>query len=51
MNEEIRYMDTQSYVDDLTDRTYIPIRYVAEALGFRVDWKQGDIENIITINK
>lgn len=51
VNGEIRYMDTQSYVDDLTDRTYIPIRYVAEALGFRVDWKQGDIENIITINK
>lgn len=43
-------MDTQSYVDDLIDRTYIPILYVTEALGFRVDWKPGDTENRITVN-
>lgn len=51
VNGEVKYMDTQSYVDDTTDKTYIPIRYVAEALGFRVDWQSGDIENRITINK
>lgn len=44
-------MDTQSYVDDLIDGTYILIRYVAEALGFYVDWSPGDTENRITINK
>lgn len=49
VNGETKYMDTQSYVDSMTSKTYIPIRYVAEALGFSVDWQPGDMENLITI--
>lgn len=49
VNGEMKHMDTQSYVDSITNKTYIPIRYVAEALGFTVDWQPGDMENTITI--
>ena len=31
------YMDTTSQIVD--DRTYIPLRYVAEALGYNVEWE------------
>lgn len=51
INEEVKYMDTESYIDSLTERTYIPIRYMAEAFGYKVDWNAGDKENIITIKK
>lgn len=44
-------MDTVSYIDDNLGRTYIPIRYAAEGLGFSVDWIPGDIENTISIHK
>ncbi len=44
-------MDTVSYVDENINRTYIPIRYAAEGLGFTVDWIPGDIENTISIHK
>ncbi len=44
-------MDTSAYVDESIGRTYIPIRYAAEGLGFTVDWIPGDIENTISIHK
>ncbi len=44
-------MDTASYVDESIGRTYIPIRYAAEGLGFTVDWIEGDSENTISIHK
>ncbi len=48
----VRYeMDTASYVDENISRTYIPIRYAAEGIGFTVDWIPGDIENTISIHK
>ena len=35
----VRYeMDVPSYIDSSLGRTYIPIRYAAEGLGFTVDW-------------
>lgn len=51
INGTTNYMDTQSYIDPVTNKTYIPIRYVAEALGFTVDWQPGDKENTIIIKK
>lgn len=44
-------MDIKSYIDNSIGRTYIPIRYAAEGLGFTVDWIEGDTENIIKIYK
>lgn len=44
-------MDTKSYIDESIGRTYIPIRYAAEGLGFTVDWIEGEAENIIAIYK
>jgi hypothetical protein len=42
-------MDTISYIDNSIGRTYIPIRYAAESLGFTVEWKEGETENTISI--
>lgn len=44
-------MDTTTYIDNSLGRTYIPIRYAAEGLGFTVDWIEGEAENIIAIYK
>lgn len=44
-------MDVFSYIDASIGRTYIPIRYAAEGLGFTVDWIEGDLENTIDIYK
>ena len=44
-------MDTKAYVDESIGRTYIPIRYAAEGLGFTVDWIEGKLENVIDIYK
>lgn len=44
-------MDTFSYIDDSIGRTYIPIRFAAEGLGFIVDWIEGDTENTISIHR
>lgn len=51
VNGTIHEMDTRSYVDNSIGRTYIPIRYAAEGLGFNVDWIEGDTENTIKIYK
>lgn len=44
-------MDTVAYIDTAIGRTYIPIRYAAEGLGYTVDWVEGKIENTIKIHK
>ncbi len=50
INDEKHFMDTTSYISN--DRTYIPIRFAAEALGFSVGWDSTTSENkvIITTN-
>lgn len=47
VNGEKYYMDTTSYISN--GRTYIPIRFAAEALGFTVEWESTSVENIISI--
>lgn len=47
INGEIHYMDTVSYISD--GKTYIPIRFAAEALGFTVEWESKATENVISI--
>ena len=42
-------MDVPSYIDNSIGRTYIPIRYAAEGLGFTVDWVEGSSEDTIYI--
>ena len=44
-------MDAVSYVDEGINRTYIPLRFAAEGLGFKVDWFDNPTEELITINK
>lgn len=40
-------MDVNAYVD--TDATYVPIRYAAEALGYKVDWVPSAENDVIAI--
>lgn len=47
INGEIHHMDTTSYISN--GRTYIPIRFAAEALGFTVEWESTSVENKISI--
>lgn len=47
INGEKYDMDTTSYISN--GKTYIPIRFAAEALGFTVEWEAGSAENIISI--
>lgn len=44
-------MDAVTIIDNLTQSTYIPLRYMAEALGFEVKWTGAHTENIITVTK
>ncbi|MCI5892096.1 MAG: copper amine oxidase N-terminal domain-containing protein [Clostridiales bacterium] len=38
VNDKSIQMDTSAIIKD--DRTYIPVRFVAEALGLTVEWIQ-----------
>ncbi len=51
VNGQKHTMDVPSYIDNSIGRTYIPIRYAAEGLGFTVDWIEGTTENTIKIYK
>ncbi len=33
-------MDTAAYIDDTEDRFYVPIRFLAEAMGYTVGWDE-----------
>ncbi len=46
VNNEIKTMDTKAIIKD--DRTFVPIRYVAEGLGAKVGWNDGTKTVIIT---
>lgn len=49
LNGERHLMDAVSIIDTLTQSTYVPLRYIAEALGFEVNWTGGYTENTIMI--
>ena len=51
VNGVAKQMDTAAFVDESLGKTYIPLRYAAEGLGFKIDWKSGDHEDTITISK
>ena len=44
-------MDTVPYIDKNLGKTFIPVRYAAEAIGYKVDWTAGQIEDTINIHK
>ncbi len=46
VNNEIKTMDTKAIIKE--DRTFVPIRYVAEGLGAKVGWNDGTKTVIIT---
>jgi hypothetical protein len=46
VNNQIKMMDTKAIIKD--SRTYVPIRYVAEALGAKVGWNASTKTVIIT---
>ena len=46
---QVRFPDEQPYLDSSTDRVYMPVRFVSEALGADVEWLQ-EQQNIL-INK
>ena len=42
-------MDTAAFIDDTEDRFYIPIRFLAEAIGYNVGWDEAT--QTVTLNK
>lgn len=42
-------MDIETYINEAQGRTYIPVRYAAESLGFSVEWIEN--ERLIEIQK
>lgn len=44
-------MDIAAYIDTDSGKTFIPIRYAAEALGFTCDWVESDAEYTVSIHK
>ena len=50
VNEELKMMDVSSEIQAETGRTFIPIRFAAEALGFQVDPQynhRGETESVL----
>lgn len=43
------YMDTAAFIDASENRMYIPIRYLAESLGYVVGWDEGT--QTVSLNK
>ncbi len=33
-------MDTKPFMDEANDRMYVPLRFLAEAMGYTVDWNE-----------
>ena len=42
-------MDTSAFIDATEGRTYVPIRYLAEALGYEVGWDE--VTQTVTLDK
>lgn len=42
-------MDTAAYIDDTEDRFYVPIRFLAEAIGYTVGWDEAT--QTVTLDK
>jgi len=40
VNDQIVTFDEKPYIEKMTGRTYVPIRFIAEKLGANVDWDQ-----------
>ncbi len=38
--EQMDFPDQKPYIEPTADRTYVPIRFVSEALGAKVDWNK-----------
>lgn len=48
--EKIEFPDQQPFVDEATGRTYVPVRFVSEALGAVVKWNEAGKQIIIFRN-
>lgn len=48
-NGEKRVMDAVPVLDELTESVYVPLRYMAEALGYNVEWRSEPFDDIIDI--
>lgn len=46
VNDEKVTLDSQAFIEN--DRTYTPVRFIAEALGAKVDWNEEEHKVIIT---
>lgn len=42
-------MDTSAFIDEAEGRTYVPIRFLAEAIGYNVGWDEET--QTVTLNK
>ncbi len=42
-------MDTAAFIDDAEGRTYVPVRFLAEALGYTVGWDEAT--QTVTLDK
>lgn len=42
-------MDTSAFIDEAEGRTYVPIRFLAEAIGYKVGWDEET--QTVTLNR
>ncbi len=48
--KELEPMDTAPFLNTQEDRTYVPLRFIAEAMGYEVGW-DGDTETVTLVKK
>ncbi|MDD4572485.1 MAG: copper amine oxidase N-terminal domain-containing protein [Clostridia bacterium] len=49
VNDQLVTFDEKPYIEKMTCRTYVPIRFIAEKLGANVDWEQ-DSKTVTILN-
>lgn len=48
--KQVNFPDQKAFVDTSVNRTYVPVRFVSEALGASVDWK-ADAKTVTITNQ
>ena len=46
--KDLEPMDTTPFLNEKEGRTYIPLRFIAEAMGYKVDWDSATDTAILT---
>jgi hypothetical protein len=41
-NQTVAFPDQKPFIEKMTSRTFVPVRFVVEALGASIGWDQGN---------